>query len=123
MEIADRINQIIAHEGLSIASFARKISIGDQTVRSVCSLKRNKPGFDFISNLIQTFEWVDPVWLLTGKGSMERSDGRRTNRPDSDGIGELVQYLKEKDRKIEQLIEEKTSWRIKYEMKSKAIES
>ena len=42
MDIADRINQIIEHEDLSIAAFARKINVGDQTVRSVCVLRRNK---------------------------------------------------------------------------------
>lgn len=68
MEINDRINQIIEHEHLSVAAFARKIGIGDQTVRSVCVLRRNKPGFEFLSNLIQTFEWLDPKWLLTGEG-------------------------------------------------------
>ncbi len=114
MDIADRINQIIEHEDLSIAAFARKINVGDQTVRSVCVLRRNKPGFEFLSNLIQTFEWVNPVWLMTGKGDMFAIN--ESVREKTLPMGELVKYLREKDEKIEQLIEEKTAWRLKYEM-------
>lgn len=115
MDIADRINQIIDHEGLTVASFARKIGVGDQTVRSVCVLRRNKPGFEFLSNLIQTFEWLNPVWVLTGKGSMEMCNGENSKN-DVQSLSELVNYLREKDEKIERLIEEKTTWRLKYEM-------
>lgn len=117
MEIADRINQIIEKEGLTIASFARKIGIGDQTVRSVCTLRRNKPGFDFLSNIIQTFEWIDPVWLLTGKGCMEKNEGGKDDGQNGNpSLEELVTYLREKDAKIEKLIEEKTTWRLRYEL-------
>lgn len=117
MDIAERINQIIDREGLTVASFARKIGVGDQTVRSVCVLKRNKPGFEFLSNMIQTFEWLNPVWVLTGKGEMviesDKNEGCRV-----DSVAELVKYLREKDEKIERLIEEKMTWKIKYEMTS-----
>lgn len=115
MDIAERINQIIDHEGMTVASFARKIGVGDQTVRSVCVLKRNKPGFEFLSNLIQTFEWINPVWLLTGKGDMLVS-GKVCETEEVDSVAELVKYLREKDEKIERLIEEKTTWKLKYEM-------
>lgn len=117
MDIAERINQIIDREGLTVASFARKIGVGDQAVRSVCVLKRNKPGFEFLSNLIQTFEWLNPVWVLTGKGEMVL-DSDRNERCSGDSVAELVKYLREKDEKIERLIEEKTTWKIKYEMTS-----
>lgn len=117
MDIAERINQIIDREGLTVASFARKIGVGDQTVRSVCVLKRNKPGFEFLSNLVQTFEWLNPVWVLTGKGEMEINRDKNDG-VDVDSIAELVKYLKEKDEKIERLIEEKTTWKLKYEMTS-----
>lgn len=117
MDIAERINQIIDREGLTVASFARKIGVGDQTVRSVCVLKRNKPGFEFLSNLIQTFEWLNPVWVLTGNGEMVL-DSDRNERCSGDSVAELVKYLREKDEKIERLIEEKTTWKIKYEMTS-----
>ncbi|OKY98537.1 MAG: hypothetical protein BHV67_05300 [Bacteroidales bacterium 43_36] len=123
MEINDRINQIIEHEHLSVAAFARKIGIGDQTVRSVCVLRRNKPGFEFLSNLIQTFEWLDPKWLLTGEGSMERAKCDSAEPRNNGSLIELIEYLREKDRRIEQLIEKNTELKLKWEIYSGRTQS
>lgn len=123
MEINDRINQIIEHEHLSVAAFARKIGIGDQTVRSVCVLRRNKPGFEFLSNLIQTFEWLDPKWLLTGEGSMVRKNCDATEPRSGNSLIELIEYLREKDRRIEQLIEKNTELKLKWEIYSGRTQS
>ncbi len=120
MDICDRINQIIEKEGLTTASFARKIGVGDQTVRSVVVLKRNKPGYDFLLKISQTFEWLNTDWLITGLGEMEVKKGvENVTKIDyssnyDDIIKNLITYLHEKDTKIEQLIEEKTMWRFKY---------
>lgn len=118
MDINDRINKIIEREHLSIAAFARKIGIGDQTVRSVCVMRRNKPGYDFLSSLIQTFEWLDPKWLLTGEGSMERKTDGLANHRNDNSLLELIEYLKEKDKKIEQLIEKNAELKTKWEIYS-----
>lgn len=122
MSINERIVEITKHEGLSIAAFARKINIADQTVRSVCVLQRNKPGYDFLANLVRAFEWLNPTWLLTGEGEMEITSNR--NEPGCNGsIRELIDYLRERDLKIERLIEEKTTWKVMYEqMENKAKE-
>lgn len=120
MDICDRINQIIEKEGLTTASFARKIGVGDQTVRSVVVLKRNKPGYDFLLKISQTFEWLNTDWLITGLGEMEVKKGvengvkSQNNTQENDLVDNLIKYLHEKDAKIEQLIEEKTMWRFKY---------
>lgn len=127
--INDRINLIIKRERLTIAAFARKISIGDQTVRSVCVMKRNKPSFEFISNIVQTFDWLNPRWLITGEGSMdvagmsEPAAGAADLRPLIDYMREkdvkTSEFLREKDRKIEELIVETTEWRMKYELSNR----
>ncbi|MCM1021395.1 MAG: hypothetical protein NC343_04025 [Muribaculum sp.] len=114
MEISDRINQIMEYEKLSVAAFARKTGIADQTVRSVCVLCRNKPGFDFLLKIVQTFAWVNPEWLLTGDGNMKKQSDDQISSPQD--LTQLLEYLKEKDEKIERLIEEKTIWKIKYEL-------
>lgn len=116
MSINNRINQIIEHEQLSVAAFARKIGIGDQTVRSVCVLQRNKPGYDFLSSLIQTFEWLDPKWLLTGDGEMERKPDEVNIPPSGTSLIELIEYLKEKDKRIEELIEKNAELKTKWEI-------
>ena len=121
--ISTRINQIIEKEGLTVSSFARRINVADQTVRSVCTLQRNKPGYDFLAAIIHSFEWLNAEWLLTGKGEMKKTDKDDTQSSSPDALKELVSYLREKDKQIKCLIEEKTEWKVKYEISQKTQES
>ncbi len=117
MEIIERIQQIIDHEKLNISSFAKKIGVVDQTIRGIVIQKRNKPGYDLIVKILQTFNWVDPEWLILGKGEIQKANkGTGNSVYDTASLKELIDYLKEKDDKIEKLIEEKTELKIKYNM-------
>jgi len=128
MTINDRVVAILEHEKLTVASFARRLNIGDQTVRSVCVLRRNRPSYEFLSKIIQTFDWVNPKWLLTGEGEMEISPSNEGEDSELKSIAskltDLIKFIREKDdmiikdkdEKIEQLVRESTEWRIKYEM-------
>ncbi len=115
MSINQRICELIEHEQLSIAAFARKIGIGDQTVRSVCVIRRNKPSFDFLQAIIQTFEWVSAEWLITGKGNMIRKTEESDENSPNLELKPLIDYMRDKDHRIEELIEERTKWKIRYE--------
>ncbi|WP_455584858.1 hypothetical protein [Bacteroides sp.] len=118
MDIIDRLQEIIDYAGLNVSSFAKKIGVVDQTIRGIVVQRRNKPGFDILSKILQTFTWLDAEWLITGKGEMikEESSVKTENNP---SLTELIQYLREKDLKIEKLIEEKTELKIKFEMAKK----
>lgn len=117
MEIIERIQQIIDHEKLNISSFAKKIGVVDQTIRGIVIQKRNKPGYDLIVKILQTFDSINPEWLILGIGTMEKgSDNCGNGTYDTASLKELIDYLKEKDDKIEKLIEEKTELKIKYNM-------
>ena len=117
MEIIERIQQIIDHENLNITSLAKKIGVVDQTIRGIVIQKRNKPGYDLIVKILQTFNWVDPEWLILGKGEIQKANkGTGNSVYDTASLKELIDYLKEKDDKIEKLIEEKTELKIKYNM-------
>ncbi len=117
MEIIERIQQIIDHENLNTSSFAKKIGVVDQTIRGIVIQKRNKPGYDLIVKILQTFNWVDPEWLILGKGEIQKANkGTGNSVYDTASLKELIDYLKEKDNKIEKLIEEKTELKIKYNM-------
>ena len=118
MDIIERLQKIIEHEQLSIPAFARKIGVVDQTVRGIVVQKRNKPGFDMLVKILQTFDWLNAEWLITGKGEMikQETTAKTENSP---SLTELIQYLREKDLKIEKLIEEKTELKIKFEMAKK----
>lgn len=106
MDIIERLQKVIEYEGLTVSSFARRIGVGDQTVRGIVVQKRNKPGYDLIYRIAQTFEWLSIEWLITGNGEMKKKathDGVR-NASQELSLKELVDYLKEKDRRIEALL-------------------
>ena len=70
MDIIDRLQEIINYSDLNVSSFAKKIGVVDQTIRGIVVQRRNKPGFDILAKILQTFTWVDAEWLITGKGEM-----------------------------------------------------
>ena len=120
MDIIDRLQEIIDYAGLNVSSFAKKIGVVDQTIRGIVVQRRNKPGFDILAKILQTFTWIDAEWLITGKGEMIKQE--TTVKTESNpSLTELIQYLREKDLKIEKLIEEKTELKIKFEMAKKRI--
>lgn len=103
MDIIDRMNAIMAAEEMSVAAFARKLGLADQTIRGIVIQRRNKPGFDILSKIIEIFPHVSAEWLLTGRGVMIKSSSAA--RPEADGVEtELFQYIKDKDDKIERLL-------------------
>lgn len=123
MEIIERIQKIMEREGLNVASFARRIGVVDQTIRGIVVQRRNKPGFDLIVRILQTFDWVNAEWLILGVGEMSKPEQENLNNSERYSIKDLVMYLKEKDVKIEKLIEEKTEFKVLYEMAKKELES
>lgn len=121
MEIVERIQEIMEKEGLNVASFARRVGVVDQTIRGIVVQRRNKPGFDLIVRILQTFVWVNAEWLILGVGEMSKPEQENVNNSERHSIKDLVMYLKEKDVKIEKLIEEKTEFKILYEMAKKEL--
>lgn len=123
MGIIERIQKIMEKEGLNVASFARRVGVVDQTIRGIVVQRRNKPGFDLIVRILQTFAWVNAEWLILGVGEMSKPEQESVSNQEQYSIKDLVMYLKEKDVKIEKLIEEKTEFKVLYEMAKKELES
>lgn len=108
MDILDRIKEIITTEGINVASFARKIGMGDQVIRNIVVQRRNNPSFEVLYKIIEAYPMISAEWLLTGKGTMKKEQ-LNISAPPTEAIVELITYLKEKDLKIEQLIQENMS--------------
>ena len=80
MDIIDRLQEIIDYAGLNVSSFAKKIGVVDQTIRGIVVQRRNKPGFDILAKILQTFTWINAEWLITGKGEMIKQETTAKNR-------------------------------------------
>lgn len=118
MDIIDRLQEIITYEGMNVSSFAKRIGVVDQTIRGIVVQRKNKPGFDVLEKILQTFTWVSAEWLMTGKGEMIKTE-KNAKIEQNPATAELIQYLKEKDLRIEALIEEKLEWKKKFELEQK----
>ena len=64
---------------------------------------------------------MNAEWLILGVGEMSKPEQENVNNSERHSIKDLVMYLKEKDVKIEKLIEEKTEFKILYEMAKKEL--
>lgn len=121
-EVAKRIERFIQETGLKQREFAEKIGIGTGRLSNVLK-GRNKPDFDFVSNMAKKFRNVNTDWLLTGMGDMLLST--YTQAPLSTlqepSTPKLQKAPKEettnKDllKRIEELVEERTI--LKYELR------
>ena len=65
----DQIQEILKRENLTSSQFADKIGVQRSSVSHVIS-GRNKPGFEFIKKVIETFPDINADWLIAGKGEM-----------------------------------------------------
>jgi transcriptional regulator with XRE-family HTH domain len=65
----ERIQKLIAAEGLTPSQFADAIGIQRSAVSHLLS-GRNNPSYDIIVKILTRFKNVNPTWLLLGSGSM-----------------------------------------------------
>lgn len=68
----DRIIQVMEHEGLAPSKFAEAIGIQRSAMSHILS-GRNNPSLDVLMKILERFTYVDPDWLMFGKGGMMRS--------------------------------------------------
>lgn len=69
----NQIIRIMEAEGMSPARFADEIGVQRSNVSHILS-DRNKPSYDFITKILKRFPEINAEWLLTGQGSMIRTN-------------------------------------------------
>ncbi|HXL01017.1 MAG TPA: helix-turn-helix transcriptional regulator [Dysgonamonadaceae bacterium] len=118
----ERIRQIMEHENLTPAKFADKLQISRAVISHILN-GRNNPSLDVVTKILTQMDYINPEWLLTGKGSMykngrdeklatEEPDLFRQNSVDVTHDTQPTEERKENDRKpipiYEQRSENKT---------------
>ena len=91
--IGQRILSIIEVLNISKAEFCSKISIATTVLYNIIN-GRNKPSYDLLGKIINTFD-VDPNYLLKGTGQMFISNDRNEINSDSDVKNEIRNVEKE----------------------------
>jgi transcriptional regulator with XRE-family HTH domain len=67
MPMAERLKFLIPQLGLKVGTFARAMNVSDTNVRNYLD-RGSKPSSEFLEKLVQTFDTINPTWLLTGQG-------------------------------------------------------
>ena len=73
----NRLQQFLAAENITQASFANTIEVAPASVSHILQ-GRNKPGFDFLVSMSEHYPELNLEWFLTGKGKMYKNTGGDT---------------------------------------------
>ncbi len=71
-EINIRLRLILDKEELTSSQFANIVGYRPSSISHILS-GRNKPGFDFIQEILKKFDTINPEWLILGRGEMYRT--------------------------------------------------
>lgn len=71
--IVDRIREVIKYKGISARSFYQRIGVANGFLD-----KAKDVGSEKLARIASEFPEIDPVWLLTGNGSMLKAGGDNT---------------------------------------------
>ncbi len=69
----NRLVMLLQAEGINPTRFAERIGVQRSSISHILS-GRNKPSYDFIIKILDSFPSVNPDWLLRGKGLMYKND-------------------------------------------------
>ena len=72
-----RLEQFLAAENISQSQFADTIDVARASVSHILA-GRNKPGWDFLNNMLKHYPNLNIEWLLNGTGKMYKSAARET---------------------------------------------
>lgn len=76
----DRLQQFLAAENINQAQFADSIGVARASVSHILA-GRNKPGYDFLLNMMRRYPELNIEWLLSGTGKMYKSRQSNDRKP------------------------------------------
>lgn len=80
----ERLLQFISEYNLTSTKLAVQIKVQPSSISHILS-GRNKPSFDFITKLLDTYKDLNADWLLLGRGHMLK-DGLQIPPPSTDYV-------------------------------------
>lgn len=106
MDIRDRIIQIIEFKGISKNAFEKAIGVSKSYIANTKSISA-----DVAANACLVYSDISPVWLLTGEGSMIKTDSSHTDHTKESVVIDMAQdsssiyerMIEKKDKRIEEL--------------------
>ena len=74
----DRISKFLTTESISPSKFADEIGVQRSSISHIIS-GRNNPSLELIQKILNRYDFVNPDWLILGKGEMYRGQSKNIN--------------------------------------------
>jgi len=71
-QIDKRLRLLLENERLTSSQFAKIVGYMPSSISHILS-GRNKPGFDFIQEILKKFDTINPDWLILGRGEIYKT--------------------------------------------------
>ena len=88
-QIDKRLRLLLENEGLTSSQFAKIVGYRPSSISHILS-GRNKPGFDFIQEILKKFDTINPEWLILGHGEMYKTADKVIENSKKSAIRESI---------------------------------
>ncbi len=85
-DISNRIELIISHFGHTKNSFSKAIGLSNNVTIGRIVNENNKPSYEVIEKIVQTFGSINAKWLLIGEGEMISANENLKQAKDSESV-------------------------------------
>ena len=92
-QIDKRLRLLLENEGLTSSQFAKIVGYRPSSISHILS-GRNKPGFDFIQEILKKFDKINPEWLILGRGEMYRTTDKDVDDDKEPSVREGIKASK-----------------------------
>ena len=92
-EINIRLRLILDKEELTSSQFANIVGYRPSSISHILS-GRNKPGFDFIREILKKFDTINPEWLILGRGEMYKTTDKVVDKDNEPTVRESIKTSK-----------------------------
>lgn len=95
MLLSERLSQLVAHYGINLTEFSKKLGLNNSVTISKIINQNRKPSSKTIGRIIKAFPEINYDWLINGKGDMLKTT--QTNYSDPDDLTatakQVIDYL------------------------------
>lgn len=91
-DVSDRLKELIIQKGLNYSSLGALIGYSDVSVGKLVK-GLNKPKYEAIKGILESFPDLSARWLLTGEGYMYRTESKKEKKLEEYHPLEIVEHI------------------------------
>ncbi len=99
MLLSERLSQLVAHYGINLTEFSKKLGLNNSVTVSKIINQNRKPSSKTIGRIINAYPDINYDWLINGMGEMLKSTKTNHNEVNQDDLTvttkQVIDFLKE----------------------------